>query len=99
MSTIDDAIRAAQSAAAIRACTPVYGSCALLSGHRGPHHGYRDNVAAIVELAVKDALAALLPAEPSEAMIAFIDRLIDDDNDMSPNEMYAALRAHLGLAP
>lgn len=30
-------------------CTPMYGSCALLSGHVGPHHGYPENIAALLD--------------------------------------------------
>jgi hypothetical protein len=43
-------------------CTPVYGSCALLSGHAGPHHGYPENIAAIVARAAADDRARLAAA-------------------------------------
>lgn len=36
-------------------CDPAYGSCALLAGHLGPHHGFPDNTKAII----RAALAAL----------------------------------------
>jgi len=83
MTKIDEAIRAAQEAYS------VYGKTGDLRA-TPPSAG---NVKSMLSA----ALAVLLPAEPSEAMIAFIDRLIDDDNHMSPNEMYTALRRHLGL--
>lgn len=41
-------------------CTPVYGSCALLPGHVGPHHGYPENIEAIKAAAATRARAEAL---------------------------------------
>lgn len=31
-------------------CQPMYGSCALLPGHHSPHHGYPEDIRAILAL-------------------------------------------------
>lgn len=62
--------------------------------------GSRRLVAEALDAARNSALAILLPVEPSEEMLIFIDKLINDGNHMSLNEMYAALRESiLGIKP
>lgn len=61
----------------LKPCIPLYGSCALFEGHRGPHHGYPENIAAIRAEARREAFGAVLK------MIAEGDYPIEDDRASS----------------
>lgn len=38
-------------------CQPRHGSCALMSGHKGPHHGYPEDIAPIIAEGVRKFVA------------------------------------------
>ena len=43
-------------------CQPQYGSCALLSGHEGPHHGYPQNILTAAEQLLAQGSLSVDPA-------------------------------------
>ncbi len=57
----------------VRWCKPVHGSCALLSDHKGPHHGYPDDIrraAKALRSATADArLTAVIAAIPADCWV------------------------------
>lgn len=66
---LDAALLAGRTRVIQNACTPVYGSCALLAGHDGKHHGYKRNIAQLVDLAGREVLRAALPWTPPPEVI------------------------------
>jgi hypothetical protein len=63
-----------------RQCEPLYGSCALLSGHRGPHHGYPEDIEAIVA----HRIAAMMPEATETVEYAIVDK--DDVVQWGPHQ-------------